>query len=189
MSEMTLRDALRALRSKLGLTQQQFSQKMGLSLRTVAASETGSVASLPADVLMHLHFLAIDADADDLADFFVESLLANYANRDARELGGLVCSFLPLNLKEMRVVGELLRLMRDQDPDIKPIIEEIQLLVERRRLNQKLEVERLKEKKPGQTLRDWIQGSKSESPGSLRDLVSFPQSEPDEEKAKPRRKP
>src|SRR5215831_17807029 len=137
MSDMTLRDALRALRHHLEITQEQLARKIGSTIRTIATWESGSVASLPADVLMHLHFLAIDADVDDLATFFAELLLANYANRDARELGGLVYSFLPLNLQEMRVVGELLRGMREEDPDIQPIVEEIQLLVDRKRLKQK----------------------------------------------------
>src|SRR5215467_13318287 len=81
MSEISLRDALRALRSHLGLSQEQLGRKIGSTIRTIATWESGSVASLPADVLMHLHFLAIDADAEDLATFFAALLLANYTNR------------------------------------------------------------------------------------------------------------
>ena len=98
--------------------------------------------SLPPNVLVHLRHLALEASDESLSTFFDDRLRESFADRDSLELGAEIYSFLPGNFIEMHVVGELLRRMREDDPSIKPIVDEIVVLL-KQRLDK--EIEQLKQ--------------------------------------------
>lgn len=67
---MTVPEAVKKLRTALGLTQQEFSNRLGLAVTSVSRYETGYSAPTLA-VLRQLEKMARETGREDLANFFI----------------------------------------------------------------------------------------------------------------------
>jgi hypothetical protein len=102
--------------------------------------------------------MAVQAEDENLAEYFHHMARAAYArsmDADAEMAGD---DMLPGNLREMAAVSELLRCMREDDPEAQPVLREIQKLLDRRRALLEEERERARQaaaqQPPGPTQRD-----------------------------------
>jgi transcriptional regulator with XRE-family HTH domain len=129
---MHLREALRQLREALGETQEQMARRMGATVRTIARWESGPVNSLPAGMLIHLRHVAIQANREDLAGYFDGLLPKSYGDDDAMDVAASVHRYLPANRRELELMGELLDGIRKADPEIEPILTQLDQLRKQR---------------------------------------------------------
>jgi DNA-binding transcriptional regulator YiaG len=129
-----LRVVIKHLRGVLSLTQEQLARRMGTVVRTVARweSESEPVDSLPAEVVMQLLHLAVEAEDGASFHYFQERVSEICRGPDATEWTRHVFRFLPWNQKEIEAVGELLRRMREGDPAIRPILKQLDALLKQR---------------------------------------------------------
>jgi transcriptional regulator with XRE-family HTH domain len=155
-------DAIRRLRNDLGITQEQLARRMGCTTRNVAKWESGKLESLPPDVVMQLRHVAIQAEDEDLAAYFTE--LFGQTGWDPNSVVVNAYQFLPGNLLEMQVVGELLLRLRNNDPAIDPILSQIHALSDQRRVEEEKEIERQRAARPKRSgsLRDRILAMRAE---------------------------
>lgn len=146
---LELREALQHLREELGLTQEQMARRVAVTTRTIARWESGLVETLPIGQLVRLRHLAIQAENEDLADYFNELVTDSYARGGGdAETEAAVYELMPGNLAEWQVVGELLRRMREDDPAIKPVVSLISELLKQRVEAESIEEERIRARMP-----------------------------------------
>lgn len=176
--DVELREALRRLRAELGLTQEQMSRRIGITTRSAARWESGSVDSLPPGQLINLRHLAIQTENEELAEYFHELLMETYATGgEAAETEAAVYELMPNNLPEWQAVSELLHRMREDDPAIRPVVSQIAELRKQRQEEERKEEERRRASMP--------------KPRPLRERLMNPPpiaSNPPKKTPKPRRK-
>jgi transcriptional regulator with XRE-family HTH domain len=122
MATVNLRDALRRLRERLDFTQEQMARFLNMSTRSVARWET-EAGSLPLWQLMRLRLMAVWSDDESLVGSFDQLMLAS--GLDESFIEGLL-----RNARELELVKTLLGHMRAQDPEIEPVLREIQKLID-----------------------------------------------------------
>jgi len=130
-AKIRLRDALRRLRERLDVTQERMAQYMGVTVRSIARWET-EADSLEFDFLIRLRHLAIEAEEEDLAEYFHRMIGEAWLNDEYADESLATYDFLPANLEEMRYVGELLRRLRSLDSAIEPAIRNLDELIQER---------------------------------------------------------
>jgi transcriptional regulator with XRE-family HTH domain len=129
-SEIKIRDALRRLRELLGLTQEQLARSMGVTVRSVARWET-QAESLPLEVLVRLRHKAIELGDEALFEYFERMVRSATSDDDEADLAVAVHDMTPGNLKEIKLVVELLRRVREDDPEVQPVVQEIEKLIQK----------------------------------------------------------
>jgi transcriptional regulator with XRE-family HTH domain len=133
MEPTQLRDALRRLRDALHSTQEEMARRMGTTVRTIARWESGPVSSLPFGMLIHLRHIALQAKREDLAGYF-DGLLQKSRADDTTDLAvaASVYEYLPANRRELELMGQLLKGIRKADPEIEPVLAQLDELRKQR---------------------------------------------------------
>jgi transcriptional regulator with XRE-family HTH domain len=154
MAETELGNAIKELRKALGnFSQERFAHFMGVTTRTAARWEASE--KLSPQVLTNLRFKSIGLGALSIAGVFEKKL------KESTFSSAPFAKYLedpsPGTPEECQLVGEFLTRYREEDPDVRPIVEKLWTWIGERQTKPEREYRAyLVQKRPNETLEDWI---------------------------------